>query len=88
MSPTSARVVADHADSVTRAATLRDALDALPPRQRLAIALRFHGDLSVREISRAMRCSEGTVKSTLHAALQRLKVDLVDERLEGVNDGH
>jgi DNA-directed RNA polymerase specialized sigma24 family protein len=41
---------------------------------------------TVREVGRSMRCS-GTVKSTLRAALQRLRVDLADESLEGVRDG-
>ena len=45
-----------------------------------------HGDLTVPEIARAMRCSQGTVKSTLHAALGRLRVDLGDRDLEGVRD--
>jgi RNA polymerase sigma-70 factor (ECF subfamily) len=77
----------DHADSVVSTAVIERALGSLPPRQRLAVALRFHGDLTVREVGRAMRCSEGTVKSTLHAALRHLRVDLADERLEGVHDG-
>jgi RNA polymerase sigma-70 factor (ECF subfamily) len=76
----------DHADSVVSAETFDGAIDRLPPRQRLAVALRFHADLSVPEISRAMRCSEGTVKSTLHAALQRLQVELSDD-FEGTHDG-
>lgn len=77
----------DHADAVVTAAVTERALRALPPRQRLAVVLRFHGDLTVPEASRAMGCSEGTVKSTLHAALDRLRLDLGDRGLEGVNDG-
>jgi DNA-directed RNA polymerase specialized sigma24 family protein len=45
----------------------------------MAVALRFHGDLTVEEISRVMQCSEGTVKSTLHTALQRLRIDGSEE---------
>ena len=59
----------------------------LRARQRLAVVLRFHADLTVPEVSRAMQCSEGTVKSTLHAALERLRVDLGDRGLEGAHDG-
>jgi DNA-directed RNA polymerase specialized sigma24 family protein len=33
-----------------------------------------------------MRCSQGTVKSTLHTALGRLRVDLGDRDLEGIPD--
>src|SRR5690349_8879001 len=77
---------ADASTGVVTAAVVASALAALPPRQRLAVVLRFHGDLSVPEIARAMRCSQGTVKSTLHAALVRLRVDLGDTDLEGAND--
>jgi RNA polymerase sigma factor (sigma-70 family) len=77
----------DHAGSVVTATVIERALRALPPRQRLAVALRFHADLTVPEVGRAMRCSDGTVKSTLHAALDRLRVDLGDSGLEGPADG-
>jgi RNA polymerase sigma-70 factor (ECF subfamily) len=77
----------DFAGAVVTAAVIERALAALPPRQRLAVVLRFHGDLTVREVGRAMHCSEGTVKSTLHAALDRLRIDLGDRGLEGASDG-
>jgi RNA polymerase sigma-70 factor (ECF subfamily) len=77
----------DFAGAVVTAAVIERALRALPPRQRLAVVLRFHADLTVPEVGRAMRCSEGTVKSTLHAALGHLRVDLGDLRLEGLHDG-
>jgi RNA polymerase sigma-70 factor, ECF subfamily len=80
------REVSDRTEDVVTAAVISSALDALPARQRLAVVLRFHGDLSVPEIARAMRCSQGTVKSTLHAALGRLRVDLDDRDLEGARD--
>jgi RNA polymerase sigma-70 factor (ECF subfamily) len=78
--------VADETEGVVTAAVISKALATLPARQRLAVVLRFHGDLTVPEIARAMRCSQGTVKSTLHAALGRLRVDLGDRDLEGVHD--
>jgi RNA polymerase sigma factor (sigma-70 family) len=77
----------DHAGEVVTAAVIERALRALPPRQRLAVVLRFHGDLTVSEVSRAMGCSEGTVKSTLHSAIGRLRLDLGDRGLEGAHDG-
>jgi RNA polymerase sigma factor (sigma-70 family) len=77
----------DHAGAVAVGADIERALQTLPPRQRLAVALRFHADLTVPEVSRAMRCSEGTVKSTLHSAVDRLRTQLGDSALEGVNDG-
>lgn len=44
------------------------AVRRLPPRQAQAVALRYHGELSVAEIASAMDCAEGTVKAHLHAA--------------------
>jgi len=82
---TDEREVSDGTEDVVTAAVISKALDTLPPRQRLAVVLRFHGDLTVPEIARAMRCSQGTVKSTLHAALGRLRIDLGDRDLEGHN---
>jgi RNA polymerase sigma factor (sigma-70 family) len=77
----------DVADAVVNAAVVSAALAALAPRQRLAVVLRFHGDLSVRDIATAMGCSEGTVKASLHAALGHLRVSLADRDLEGASDG-
>jgi RNA polymerase sigma-70 factor (ECF subfamily) len=77
----------DHAGTVATETDIGRALGALPPRQRLAVVLRFHADLTVPEVSRAMRCSEGTVKSTLHSAIDRLRAELGDSALEGTNDG-
>jgi RNA polymerase sigma-70 factor, ECF subfamily len=84
---TDAGAVPDHAGAVVDAAVIENALKTLAPRQRLAVVLRFHADLTVPEVSQAMRCSEGTVKSTLHTALERLRVDLGERGLEGVHDG-
>jgi RNA polymerase sigma factor (sigma-70 family) len=77
----------DHASTVATETDIERAVQSLPPRQRLAVVLRFHADLTVPEVSRAMRCSEGTVKSTLHSALDRLRSRLGDSALERVNDG-
>jgi DNA-directed RNA polymerase specialized sigma24 family protein len=38
-------------------------VQALPTRQRTAIALRFYSDLSVAETAETMGCSEGAVKT-------------------------
>jgi RNA polymerase sigma factor (sigma-70 family) len=79
--------VPDIADVVVDGALVAGALASLAPRQRLAVVLRFHADLKVNDIARAMRCSEGTVKASLHAALAHLRVHLVDQDLEGASDG-
>jgi RNA polymerase sigma factor (sigma-70 family) len=66
----------DPASTVVTAVSLRAALNELPPRQRQAVVLRFLGGLSLAETAEAMDCATGTVKSTLHAALAALRVDL------------
>lgn len=60
---------------------VREAVAALPPRQRTVIALRFYEQMSVAETAAQMRCAEGTVKSLTHKALTRLRdrAGLVDE---------
>lgn len=52
---------------------LRRAIGRLTERQRLAIDLVYYVDLPLAEAAQVMRCSEGTVKSTLHDARQRLR---------------
>jgi RNA polymerase sigma factor (sigma-70 family) len=52
------------------------AVRALSPRQRLAIELHYVLGLSVAETAEVMRCSPGTVKSTLSDARGRLRTYL------------
>lgn len=49
------------------------AVAQLPPRQRLAVDCFYFVGLSVADTAAVMRCSEGTVKSTLSDARNRLK---------------
>jgi RNA polymerase sigma factor (sigma-70 family) len=53
-----------------------DAVRRLPHRQRSAIVLRYEMQLSDTEISEALRIPIGTVKSTLHRALARLRKEV------------
>ena len=48
----------------------------LPFRQRAALALRFYEDLDEAEIARILRCRPGTVKSTIHRGLARLRKEM------------
>ena len=73
--PSDAETRNDETDRLLTAVDLRAALDTLPPRQRLAIVLRYLADLSNDDVARAMQCSVGTVKSTINAALVHLRVD-------------
>ena len=48
------------------------ALDELDEKKRAVFLLRFEQDMSIKEISEAMECSEGTVKSRLFYTLKML----------------
>jgi RNA polymerase sigma-70 factor (ECF subfamily) len=52
---------------------LREAIGRLPPRQRDAIACRYLRGMSLRQTAEVMGCAEGTVKSAVSSAVQRLK---------------
>lgn len=68
------RVPDDPARVVTDRETLSDAIDALPPRQRAVIVLRYYHDLSEAQIAEAMGTSAGTVKSQHSKALTALRI--------------
>jgi RNA polymerase sigma-70 factor (ECF subfamily) len=72
----SASAVADRDGEVDDRMALTEMLAAMPDRQRQALVLRFFGQLSVAEVARAMGCAEGTVKSTLHAALASARTSM------------
>jgi RNA polymerase sigma-70 factor (ECF subfamily) len=55
---------------------LQRALATLPDRQRAVVVLRHYQDLSLDEIARTLGMSLGTVKSSLHRALHRLRAGL------------
>ena len=52
---------------------LRDAITALPGRQRAAIVLRYYEDLAEVDIADLLGCSVPAVKSLLHRAVQDLR---------------
>jgi RNA polymerase sigma-70 factor (ECF subfamily) len=52
------------------------ALDALAPRQRACVVLRYYADLSVQQIADDLGVTTGTVKRHLHDASTRLAVSL------------
>jgi RNA polymerase sigma-70 factor (sigma-E family) len=72
--------------SVPEAATLDptsidttwEMVQALPSRQRAAVALRYYADLSVNETAEIMGCSVGAVKTHTARALQKLRETLAD----------
>jgi len=59
--------------TVDRRILLDHALARLTPRQRTTVVLRYYDDLSERETADALGVSLGTVKSTTHDALRRMR---------------
>lgn len=74
------RVTGEHADSAAPARgdtddrlVLLQALTKVPPRQRVALVLRYWADLSIEDTADTMRCSAGTVKSQAARGLVALR---------------
>ena len=63
---------------VDRGPDLETALRTLSGRQRLAVDLFYFVDLSIVEAAHVMGCSEGTVKSTLADAREKLRKVLTE----------
>lgn len=58
---------------------LERSLSALGPRHRLAIVLRYYEDMSTREISAVLECTEGTARNILFRSLRKLRSILESE---------
>lgn len=68
----------DNTSSVATRVSVRDAIATLPPRQREAVVLRYLADLPLADVAAAMGCATGTVKATLHHAMQNMRIELDD----------
>lgn len=62
------RVIADE-----ETARLHEAIEALPPKQRMVLELRIYDDLSFREVAELAGCTENTAKVNFHHAVKRLR---------------
>ena len=63
---------------------IETAVDALPPKQRMAFVLREYQGLAYQEMAEVMKCNIGTVMSRLHHARRRLQNTLT---MMGVMEG-
>jgi RNA polymerase sigma-70 factor (ECF subfamily) len=55
--------------------TMREALERVPAKHRIALFLRFSEGLTYREIGLRLGCPEGTAKSRIHHALASLRAE-------------
>ena len=55
---------------------VREALQDLPPNQRMVFVMKVDRGLTYIEIADALNCPEGTVKSRFHHAVRRLRATL------------
>jgi RNA polymerase sigma-70 factor (sigma-E family) len=65
----------DLAAEVAVRLAVRQALGALPRRQRAVLVLRIYDDLSEAQVAEVLDCTVGTVKSTMSRALAKLRED-------------
>ncbi|MET8306950.1 SigE family RNA polymerase sigma factor [Micromonospora sp. NPDC005173] len=63
-------------DAAADAVTVRAALAAVPPGQRVVLVLRFYADLSVEQTAEVLGCSTGNVKSQTARGLTALRRQL------------
>lgn len=60
---------------------LIEAIDRLDAPYKTVILLRYYSDLSLSQISETLQLPIGTVKSHIHRALKKLKLELVEEEI-------
>lgn len=73
MGPRPSGNVVDGVELGEEARRVRQEIDQLPLRQRLAITLRVGEELSYEQIAEVMECDVGTVRANLHLARARLR---------------
>lgn len=56
-----------------RREALWSSIQALSPRYRVALVLRYYGDFSLRDVAKMLGTREGTLRVTMHRALQQLR---------------
>jgi len=61
-----------------RARALRNAISNLPPKQQMAVTLKYDGQMTIAQVAQTLNCTTGTVKRYLHRAIGKLKIELRD----------
>ncbi|MFE9602079.1 SigE family RNA polymerase sigma factor [Streptomyces hokutonensis] len=72
--PPEAAAAPDAASAAELRLVMREALSRLTARQRTVLVLRYFEDLPEADVARLLGCSVGTVRSTTHRSLARLRV--------------
>jgi RNA polymerase sigma-70 factor (sigma-E family) len=87
LSPEALRTVVgaggDHAMEFGDRDQVQESINALPPRQRVALTLRYYEDLSYAEIGEMLGCTEGTARSHVSRAVAAMRIDLTAQAVEG-----
>jgi len=76
LAPDSVAVEASQYDALNqseRRVQLREAVDRLPPKQRMTVILRIYHELPFAEVAEIMECSVGSSKVNYHHAMKRLR---------------
>jgi RNA polymerase sigma-70 factor (ECF subfamily) len=76
--PPAALPEGDAAEAAQEARRMRAAVEALPPRQRETLELRFYQDCTFAEIAEILTCPLGTVKANYHHAIMSLRKRMPD----------
>ena len=71
--------VDDRSAALAERDRLDRAFDSLPADQRIALALHYALDLSVPQVAAVLSVPDGTVKSRIHAGVERLRATLAAE---------
>jgi RNA polymerase sigma-70 factor (sigma-E family) len=69
-------------DEVDERARVWACVQALPPRQRAVIVLRYYEDLTESQTAEFLGCAVGTVKTQAHRAMKRLRLSLGESAAE------